>query len=336
MKKYTLISLIWLLPALLSGMTKSGTTTAQFLKIQVGARAIGIGGAYVALANDASAIYWNPAGLIHVGENGSVAFGYNKWLAGTRHNFAAVAVKLSPADVLGLSFTSLSMPDMEVRNEFYPEGTGEFFSAMDLVMGISYARQITDRFGVGLTAKYIRQQIWQMSASALAFDLGVTFRTDLEWLKLGMSFANFGPKMQFTGKNTFVNYDFSPEEWGDNENIFSDLQTDKWDLPLLFRFGAAIEILRQEMNQLTAVIEARHPNDNTENLNLGCEYGFRNRFFLRAGYQNLFLAETESGLTLGGGMVYFIAPGTPLKIDYAYADWNRLLDVHRFSMEISF
>jgi hypothetical protein len=338
MKKIILIIglMLWLVPAQAPGMTKSGTTTAQFLKIQIGARAIGMGGAYVALANDATAIYWNPAGLTKAGERGSVYFGYNKWLADTRHNFAAVVVKLSPADVFGLSFTSLSMPDMEVRNEFYPEGTGEYFSAMDLAMGASYARQITDRFGVGVTAKYIRQQIWQMSASAIAFDVGVTFRTELDWLKLGMSFANFGPKMQFTGKNTFVNYDFSPGEWGDNENIFADLQTDKWDLPLMFRFGAAVEILRQEMNQLTAVIEARHPNDNTENVNIGGEYGFRRRFFLRAGYQNLFLKATESGLTLGGGMVYFIAPDTPLRVDYAYADWNRLLEVHRFSMEISF
>ncbi|MDZ7261022.1 MAG: PorV/PorQ family protein [candidate division KSB1 bacterium] len=341
-KAYFLTALCICLMASLSqasifgGLTKSGTTAAQFLKIQVGARAIGMGGAYVALANDASSIYWNPAGLTRVGPHGAVNFVHTDWLANTNFDFAAAVIRAGTEGTFGLSFTSLSMPDMKVRTEFEPEGTGEYFSALDLAMGLSYARQITDRFSIGFTGKYLRQQIWHTAASALAFDIGILFRTDFDWLTLGMSISNFGPKMQYSGKDLFVNYDFDPNKWGDNENIFANLQTDKWDLPLLFRFGLAMEILKHEMSQLLASVEARHPNDNTESISLGLEYGFRQWFFLRSGYQTLFEPDSERGLTLGMGLVYYLSTTVLLHFDYAYADWGRLTNVHRFSLEITF
>ena len=318
------------------GLTKSGTAAAQFLKIQVGARAIGMGGAYVALANDISSIYWNPAGLSKIGSHGAATFAHTNWLVDTKFNFAAVAVRAGRIGIFGLSFTSLSMPDMKVRTEFEPEGTGEYFSALDMAMGLSYARSITDRFDFGFNMKYIREQIWHMAASAIAFDIGILFRTDFDWLVLGMSISNFGPKIQYAGKDVFINYDFNPNQWGDNENIFANLQTDKWDLPLLFRFGVAMEILKQEMNQLMATVEARHPNDNTESISIGFEYGFMRRFFLRGGYQAMFEADSEKGLTLGMGIIYYLSSQNPLHFDYAYADWGRLTNVHRFSLEIEF
>ena len=319
-----------------AGLTKSGTTSAQFLKIQLGARAIGMGGAYVALANDVSSIYWNPAGLSKVGPHGAVSFAYSDWLADTKLNFAAAVIKAGNIGTIGLSFTSLSLPDLEVRTEYEPEGTGEFFSALNMAMGISYARSLTDRFDLGFTMKYIREQIWHCTASAIAFDLGILFKTDLNWLVLGMSISNFGPKMKYQGKDIFINYDFNPDQWGDNENIFANLQTDSWDLPLLFRFGLAIEILNNDMSQLLAAIEARHPNDNTESVSMGMEYGFLHRFFLRGGYQTLFEKDSERGLTMGMGFIYFISPTNPLRFDYAYADWGRLTNTHRFSLELNF
>ncbi|HDP98177.1 MAG TPA: PorV/PorQ family protein [bacterium] len=333
---FLLASLLVPFQLLAGNLTKSGTTAAQFLKIPVGARAIGMGGSFVALANDVSSLYWNPAGMTKVGSTGGVNFSYTNWLADTKFNYAAVVVDIATVGRFGLHFTSLSMPDMEVRTEFEPEGTGEFFSALDLEMGLSYARAITDRFSLGFTAKYIREQIWHMSASSIAFDVGILFQTDFDWLVLGVSVSNFGPKMQFVGKDVFINYDFTPDQWGDNENIFANLQTDKWDLPLLFRFGLSIELWNNDASQFITTLEARHPNDNTESLSLGFEYGFLKRFFLRGGYQALFEAESERGLTFGLGVVYYLSRSNPLHFDYAYADWNRLNNVHRFSIELKF
>jgi len=322
--------------AVADDITKSGTAAAQFLKIPVGARAVGMGGAYVALTGDATSMYWNPAGLPLINNSGTVVFAYNRWLADTQFNYVAAAVRMGNLGVLGLSFTALSMADMEVRTEFEPEGTGEYFSAMDLALGVSYARSITDRFRLGFTMKYVRQQIWHMSASSMAFDMGIQFQTDFKWLTLGMCVSNFGPKLQYTGKDVFINYDFDPDQWGDNENIFANLQTDKWDLPLLFRFGLAMNIMDNEWNQLTGVVEARHPNDNEESLNMGLEYGFRQRFFLRTGYQTLFESKSERGLTLGVGIVYYLSENLPLRFDYSFASWRRLMNVHRITAEIGF
>ena len=321
---------------ILNSMSKTGTTTAQFLKIQVGSRAIGMGGAYVAMTNDLSSIYWNPAGLAQINGRGGVSFVHTNWLADTDFNFAAVALNTGAFGTIGISITSLSMPEMKVRNEFEPEGTGELFSAGDMALGLSYARFITDRFSFGFNAKYIRSQIWHMTSSTVAFDVGLIFHTNADWLTLGISVSNFGPKMQFSGKDVFINYDYNEDEYGDSETIFANLQTDSWDLPLMFRFGMAAEIISQEDNSLMAALEARHPNDNTESVSFGLEYGFMKRFFLRTGYQSMFELDSEKGLTAGAGLVFFLAPSMPLKFDYAYADWNRLTAVHRFSVEIIF
>jgi long-subunit fatty acid transport protein len=321
---------------LFGSLSKSGTTASQFLKIPVGARAIGMGGAYVALANDASAVFWNPGGLANISGSGAVSFIHTNWLAETSFNFAVAVINIEDFGALGISFTSLSMPDMEVRDEFNPEGTGEYFSAGDLALGLSYARKFTDRFSLGFTAKYVYQKIWHMTASTIAFDVGMKFQTDLDWLVLGISISNFGPKIHYTGKDVFINYDYNPDEWGDSQNIFANLQTDEWELPLMFRVGLAFKVVESENHQLVSSVEARHPNDNTENISAGLEYGFLNKFFLRAGYQSFFEENSEKGLTAGAGFVYFLSPTSPLKLDYAYADWNRLTQVHRFSIEIQF
>jgi len=95
-------------------------------------------------------------------------------------------------------------------------------------------------------------------------------------------------------------------------------------------------VLKNDLNQLIATVEAEHPNDNTESVSLGLEYGFRRWIFLRCGYQSLFEQDSEKGLTLGMGLVYHLSPIVPLHFDYAYADWGRLITAHRFSVEIGF
>ncbi|MBP7460357.1 MAG: PorV/PorQ family protein [Candidatus Delongbacteria bacterium] len=331
-----LTGVISLQGGVLGDMTKSGTTAAQFLKIPAGTRGIGMGGAGVASVNDVSSVYWNPAGMTRLTSSGAFHFSHANWLADLDYNYAGAVVQLGIYGCLGFSFTSLSVPDMPVRTEFDQEGTGEFFSAMDMAMGLSYARSLTDRFAIGITAKYIRQQIWHMTATTTAIDLGLLFRTDLEWLTLGMAISNFGPKLQYSGKDLFINYDFNPEEWGDNETIFADLQTDQWDLPLVFRFGLNLELVNNPIHQVTASLEARHPNDNSETISCGAEYGFRKRFFLRGGWDSWNESDSEKGLTVGGGCIYYLSSSNPVLIDYAYSDWGRLNYVHRFSVEIRF
>ena len=313
----------------------SGTTAAQFLKIEVGAKSIGMGGAFVSLANDASALYWNPAGIARL-QNSDAMFSHTFWLAGTNHDFAGVILKLSDQQAIGISYTSLTVGDMAVRTEMFPDGTGEYFNAADFSIGISYGMNLTDMFSIGFTGKYIGERIWHMSASAIAFDVGVLYNTPIQGLNLGMSISNVGSKIQYAGSDNFINYSFDPSQHGNSSNIFSSIQMDSWNLPMIFRVGLSMKFIDNDINKFTVSVDANDPSDYNEYLNLGCEYGFMKRFFLRVGYKSLFKINSEEGLTAGVGFVYYITDVNLLRFDYAYADFGRLDAVHRITASFGF
>lgn len=318
-----------------TNVTKVGTTSAPFLKIEPGARSVGMGGAFVAVANDATSIYSNPAGIARLSGIESILI-HTEWLAGLNYDFVGLVLPLGTIGTLGVSITSLSMSEQKVRTVFYPEGTGEKYGAGDMAVGLSYARNLTDRFSIGLNCKYINQNIWHMSSSSFAVDIGTLFTTQFNGMKIGMSISNFGSNMQLDGKDTSIKHDPDPTKYGNNDRIPAYIQTDKYSLPLIFRVGLAMDVIKSKCNRMTMAIDAVHPNDNTEHLNLGVEYDFNNMIFLRTGYKNLFTKDSEEGLTAGAGIKYRVANNTMLKIDYAYQNFGRLLNAQRFSIGLEF
>jgi len=320
---------------IITNVTKVGTTSAPFLKIEPGARAVAMGGAFVAVANDATTIYWNPAGIARLPKTELILI-HTEWLAETNFDYVAIILPLGRFGTLGASITSLSMGEMKVRTVFYPEGTGEKYGAGDVAVGLSYARNLTDRFSIGFNGKYIRQHIWHMSSSAFAVDIGTLFTTQFNGMKIGMSISNFGNDMRLEGKDTQINYDPDPVKYGNNDRIPAHMQTDKFSLPLIFRVGLAMDVFKGKRNRMTLAIDAIHPNDNTENLNLGAEYSFNDMLSMRIGYKNLFTKDTEEGLTAGVGMEYRLVGSASLKINFAYQDFGRLNNVQRFSLGLKF
>ncbi|MEE9167270.1 MAG: PorV/PorQ family protein [Candidatus Neomarinimicrobiota bacterium] len=316
-------------------VSKVGTTSAPFLEIGVGSRAIGMGSAFVAVADDATALYWNVAGLSRLTRNEMILI-HSEWIADISYDFVGGAFPLSGFGTIGISITSLSTDEMKVRTVDKPEGTGEKFSVGDLAMGVAYAKNLTDRFSIGLNVKYIRQKIWHMSATGFAADIGTLFTTQFAGMKIGMSISNFGGKMRMLGKDTFVNYDLAPTQEGSNDRIPANLRTDEFPLPLLFRVGLAMDVLKSRSNHLTIAIDAAHPNDNTEYVNLGLEYALNNWLFLRAGYKNLFMLDNEEGLALGAGLKYKINRAVSMKFDYGYQDFGRLINAQRLSLALEF
>lgn len=316
-------------------VSKVGTSSAPFLEIGVGSRAIGMGGAFVAVADDVTALYWNVAGISRLQQNGLVLI-HTTWIADINYNFVGGVFLIDHVGTIGFSITSLGTDEMKVRTVDEPEGTGEKFSVSDLAFGVAFARNLTDRFSIGFNAKYIRQNIWNMSATGFAIDIGTLFITQFSGMKIGMSISNFGGKMQMLGKGTFVNYDLAPTQEGSNDRIPANLKTDKFPLPLIFRVGLALDVLKSGLNHLTMAVDAAHPNDNTEYVNLGLEYAINNRFFLRAGYKNLFMLDNEEGLTLGAGLKQSISRSVKLVIDYSYQDFGRLINAQRFSLSLEF
>ena len=144
---FSLLILSWnqaysqLIPVL--GGQRAGTAAAQFLKIGVGGRATAMGESFVAIANDASALYWNPAGIVQF-ENNELVISHIDWLVDIKHEFVGYVHKLNNVSALGIQVTSLHTEDMAVTTEFQPRGTGEFFTFSDVLFGVTYAANLTD------------------------------------------------------------------------------------------------------------------------------------------------------------------------------------------------
>ena len=318
-------------------VSKAGTTAAVFLEIPVGARAIGMGGAFVGTANDVTGLYWNVAGVARLQRNEAI-FTHSEWLADTRFDNAAFALPLEDVGTLGLSFTSLSMDDMIVRTVEKPDGTGEFFSAGSFAVGVHYARNLSEKFSIGFTAKYISEKIWDMQAQAFAVDVGTLFTTNfLNGMRIGAQISNFGTDMKLSGRDTRTFHAVDPTKTGSNDQIPQNIELDSWHLPLNFQFGLAVDAVKSDEHIITIEVDALHPSDNYESMNVGAEYGFHNILFLRGGYQSLFLPDNEGGLSFGAGVLANLF-GDEIRgrFDYAYTDVGRLKAVHVFALSVLF
>ncbi|MFC2134709.1 PorV/PorQ family protein [Bacteroidota bacterium] len=318
-------------------VSKTGTTAANFLEIAVGASAVGMGGAYVSVADDAATLYWNVGGLANLEQNEAILV-HTNWIAETSFDYAGLAIPLGEFGTIGLSFTSLSMDDMKVRTVEKPDGTGEFFSAGDIAFGLSYSRKLTDRFSIGLTVKYIQQNIWHMSSSAVAFDAGTVFKTDLlGGMVIGASITNFGTAMKLDGRDArqFVRID--DNKLGSNDQIPTNIELDEWELPLSIQLGVSTQPIKTENYSLTVAVDAVHPNNNFESINFGTELGFMDFLFIRGGYQSLFLEDAEGGLSFGIGLnSKMLFSQALINFDYAFRDFGRLDNIHSFSIGVKF
>ncbi len=317
-------------------VTKVGTTAAPFLNVGIGARAIGMGGAFVSLANDASALFWNPGGIA-LTEGNDAIFNHSRWIADINFDFAGLVINLGNVGHVGLLADFMTMGEMERTTELYPDGTGQKFSAGSYALGLSYGRSLTDRFSIGFNFKYINEYILNSSASGFAIDIGTVFITHFRGLRLGAAITNFGTKMRMGGRDVLVQHDIDPLRNGSNEHINANLATDAYDLPLNLRVGFSYDMLQDvENNQLWLSVDAIHPSDNVESVNIGMEYVARDIFSLRAGYAALFSKDSEQGLTLGAGLKYSFSAILTLKMDYAYESFGRLDNIQKFTVGLAF
>ncbi|MFA7287471.1 MAG: PorV/PorQ family protein [Melioribacteraceae bacterium] len=316
------------------GQSKVGTTAANFLNIPVGPRATSMGGAFVAVANDVTSAFWNPGGLSRLEGNEFSASTAN-WLVDTKLNWIGLAFKLDDDQTVAISLNQLDYGEEEITTASQPNGTGERWSAMDVAFGLSYARNLTDRFSIGTTIKYIQQRIWNESASAFAVDIGLLFKTQFNGLRIGMNISNFGTEMKLSGKDLLQPVDIDPSNTGNNANIVSSLETDSWTLPLNFQVGLGIDLLDNDSWKWTVATDAIYPNNQTSNLNLGTELGWSKIVYLRVGYNSLLKEDAEEGLTAGLGLHYEIA-GVKLGVDYSYMDFGRFNEISRYALTIGF
>jgi long-subunit fatty acid transport protein len=298
------------------GEQRAGISTAQFLKIGVGGRATAMGDAFVAVANDVSALYWNPAGLTQFSEN-QVMFAHNQWVVDINHDFIGAVYHLDDENTFGVSLTSLYMDEMKVTTEYVPFGTGEYFGFSDLGIAISYSKKMTDQFSFGASVRYIEESLDRLKMRGIMIDLGTYYWTGLGTTRFAVAVTNFGNDLAPDGEVILV-----------GNRINSEWQS--FSPPTMFRIGFALEPYEDNENRITTSIQLNHPNDNSENVSLGAEYVWNNMFFARAGYK---INVDEQDFTFGAGVNVPVSIAN-ISVDYAFANFARLGSAHRFSITL--
>lgn len=331
-----LLILLILAVSLVFCFNKVGTTAAPFLKIELGARAVAMGGSFVALANDPLGVYYNPAGIAELDQI-YLAGGHTEWFADLTYDYASFILTGGRIN-FGLWGSFLSCDDIEITTVEQPEGTGQYLNYTDGLLGFTASAFLSDRLSIGLTGKYIHQILYHETASTFALDIGSILRTPLKGVRLGMCLVNYGGRMQLSGNDLIVQTDPWPEYEG-NPEVEARLSTESFPLPLAFKLGIAFDLIGKDeaffMNDdhhLTIAVDGIHPNDGEEKLHIGFEYGLFNTLFLRGGYKVNY--DTQK-LSAGAGIRVGIARRV-ICVDYAYVDMGILDSTHRISLGIGF
>lgn len=310
-----------------STLNQVGTSMANFLKIGVGARATSMGDAYVALSDDISCLYWNPGGLGMLKKNEAI-FQATDWIMDTKLYFGGGSFRLSNIGVFGISYYSFSSGEIEETTLDEPEGTGNTFNTSNNAFGLSFSRQLTDRFSAGVTVKYITEKIYLEEAGTVGLDVGSVFISNfLNNMRIGFSLSNLGGRMQLEGAG--LGFKHTPG----TKTYPAQLTTEQWDIPMLFRFGVATDIVKMKNYRMTFSTEVMDSRDFIHRISVGSEFAFRDMVFLRGGYKFNY---DESDLTLGGGLKITISPGLYMGINYAYQNFGILNNTQRFAIIFRF
>jgi len=310
-----LIALAGLAALLLPGLAhadifeKVGTFGGQFLKISVGARGAGMGGAYVAVADDATSVFWNAAGIARIDpEKSQLSLNHASWPADLSYDQVGYVFHMKKIPgAFAVHARALTMQPMEVTTAFQPNGTGETFDAGMLAAGITYARSFTDKFSAGLTLNTIHTGLADLSQQTFSVDLGTLYDVGAAGMKIGMAIQNIGSQEKFIEREARI--------------------------PSIFRVGTAATLLSGADQKLVGSFEFSHPPDNSERVNVGAEYAFRKYLFLRGGYAFNYDAE---GVSAGAGFHFPVSVAGMADLDYSYTDMLDLGASHRFSLRFEF
>lgn len=277
------------------------STGLSFLKLGAGSRAVGMGEAYVAIASDASGTCWNPAGLVNLSGT-ELMFTHHKWLQDITNEFAALGFRAGK-NAFGISFISNTIGGIE-RRVIASAKPLDVLNAHDIMFGLSYARGMGKNLSLGTTVKYLYQKMYIESASGLAFDLGLQYKTPLQGLKTGVVLQNFG--------------------------FMSKLQEESTELPQTIRLGLAYQLPFQILNgEFLLATDWMKILDSASHLSFGLEYNFIKYFALRFGYQTGF---EDKGIHAGFGVSL-----NRYRLDYAYVPFGSDLgNSHRISVGIGF
>ena len=307
------------------GGQRAGTSVFSFLNIGVSARAVGMGESVVALNQDASSIYYNPASIAQLDQT-EISISSIQWPADITYDYFSMTRRVFSRHYLGLSGGILHMEPMMETTEYHPDGTGNYFTFQDRFIGLSYGAKMTDRFSFGITVKHVSEDLAGNDMSSVLMDLGTFYWTGFKSLRFCASISHFGAQVSPSGsyEKRILNQD-------SGEEIVEVTEFEKFSPPTIFRVGGAMDPIESKIQHLVLSIQLNHPVDNAEYIVTGMEYSFMKMLYFRAGYK---MNKNEENLTLGAGIVVSVGP-IKIRADFGYANFDHLSDPKRFSMGFS-
>jgi hypothetical protein len=352
----------------------AGVRAAEFLTIPIGARGIAMGSAFSAVADDISAIWWNPAGLGFLQQN-EVMMTMVDYTLDISYSYGAFAAPIADGQlVIGGFFGYLDVPDMEVTTVNSPDGTGRFFNAYDFQLGGSMAYNLSDRFVAGMNMKYVHQDVYSNTGgSAMAWDAGAIYHTELadREIKFAVSIQNLGTNIKMSGANLtrFIGPEAANGLFPDGYTDYSsdklalsrrndreaDLRTHTYRLPTSVKIAVGYNVMTSEKANWLVSGEVWRPNNLPMTYSAGTEmtYSFNPVISaaLRAGWKIQDDEYTEStdefgysyfgddptmrGLSFGGGIKRAFGSRF-VEFSYAYRNKGRLSADNFFTVSFGF
>jgi|SaaInl7_200m_RNA_FD_contig_21_1959820_length_1277_multi_26_in_0_out_0_1 hypothetical protein len=267
-----------------------GQSAFSFLKVGQSPRSVGMGEAFAAMPGNIDAIFHNPGGLGFL-QGKHYTFSYTKWLVDSKFMTGAIAARLG-SNVFGLSVITAKPQDVEETTIYESLGTGRNISASEMAIGLTFARQMTDKVSWGIQGKMIREDLMLTTATSYQLDVGISAYTGYKSLRMAASARNVG------GEVTVEVRPFNP--------------------PIYFNFGAAAEVYgsQDDPTYLTVSTETLFATDYGQRWNFGGEFWVNNAIAFRGGYKINYDIEDYA---LGVGLKHSFGD-REIRVDVAYSD----------------
>ena len=283
--------------------SNAGTSAFSFLKINVSARAVGMGGAFTGLANDESALYYNPAGITSI-EDPKYIFGYHNYFFDMQSGFLGYVKPLSEKRSIGFYLSYLNYGSFTATDDL-GNADGEFGGG-DLLFAVSLAQKKNHLVSFGATAKFIYETIDSYSATGVAMDLAVKYTSDRGKFGAGFMLQNLGTQLSALGET-------------------------KDKLPTTIRSGVSIIPKGLPMTLTSDLIL---PFDNDLIFAIGVDYFNFEPFYIRMGWNSFGsnYKATNSDASLTGMSFGCGFDVKKMQVSYAFTPSADLGDSHRITI----
>ncbi len=317
---------------------RAGTGGAAQLLVPVGARDLAMGGSTISTTRGIESLFWNPAGVARSDNSANLIFSHMSYIADIGVEYGAVSGKFGDLGTFALSVKSLSVGDIPVTTTENPDGTGQNYSPQFFTAGLTYSRMLSDRISVGLTTNIISERISDVSASGVAFNVGVIYDNlaDFQGLSLGVVVKNIGPQMKYDGPALYQVGDVAGQN---RPPQYLKIDTAPFELPASIEIGLGYRSTVSENADLLFSGAFQSNNFSQDEYRLGAEAAINKMFFIRGGAS--FAPDTPDdeeyiyGFTVGGGIQYDLGDAN-IAVDYAFRDTEFFSGNHIIAVRLGF